>query len=266
MKKLAKKNVESYKWGNNCDGWKYVDRKDLSFILERIPVNCFESAHFHKNAMQFFFVQKGQAKILANHKEYILNPQEGLEIENYTVHSVHNCGEEDLEIILISTPKAHGDRINVSYTLRNAKVDDCAQLTELASISKAYWGYPNEWLELWKKDLFITAKTLKDSVSVLAEQNGVIIGFWCREAIQTEKVTGGSLFIHPKYMGQGLAKNLWRALSLELKEKKISSFLIEADPNAVPFYLSIGAVQVGEEYSKVIKERKIPILKLNLEL
>ncbi|WP_186644202.1 GNAT family N-acetyltransferase [Fluviispira vulneris] len=265
MKILSKRIVENYKWGNNCDGWKFIDRKDLAIILEKIPVNCSEKAHFHKNATQFFIIQTGKAKIIANHKEYILNPQEGLEIESFTLHSVQNYGDTDLEFILISSPKAHGDRIDVSYRLRNATLEDISQLTELAFLSKAYWGYPKEWLDLWQNDLIISEEFLKNSVSVLAELNGKIIGFWCREAIQTDRITNGSLFIHPEFMGQGLAKNLWRALSVELKEKGINSFLLEADPNAIPFYLSIGAVQVGEVYSKIIKERKIPILHLYLE-
>ncbi|KAB8033706.1 GNAT family N-acetyltransferase [Fluviispira multicolorata] len=181
------------------------------------------------------------------------------------VHSIHNFANTDLEFLLISTPKAHGDRINVDYKIRLAKEEDSDKLTELAFLSKKSWGYPLEWMDLWKKDLIINAEIINSSVTLIAELNNQIIGFWCRKKVQSEEVSDGYLFIHPDYMKLGIAKNLWQALLYELSESKISSFVIAADPNAVPFYLSLGGTQIGEKESDVISGRIIPIFRFILK-
>ncbi|WP_230960410.1 hypothetical protein [Burkholderia pseudomultivorans] len=42
------------------------------------------------------------------------------------------------------------------FTVRAACASDAGQLTTLARLSKAYWGYPREWLDLWEADLTVT--------------------------------------------------------------------------------------------------------------
>ena len=37
---------------------------------------------------------------------------------------------------------------NDDYLIRKAKPDDAEELTALAILSKAHWGYPKEWLDL----------------------------------------------------------------------------------------------------------------------
>jgi len=38
--------------------------------------------------------------------------------------------------------------------------------------------------------------------------------------------------------------------------------VIEADPNAVPFYLTLGAEKIGEKESSVVPGRFFPILRI----
>ncbi|CAB3770918.1 hypothetical protein LMG29660_06760 [Burkholderia puraquae] len=39
------------------------------------------------------------------------------------------------------------------FIVRAARTEDADALTQLARISKAHWGYPKDWLELWQSDL-----------------------------------------------------------------------------------------------------------------
>ena len=96
------------------------------------------------------------------------------------------------------------------------------------------------------------------------EHHGKIVGFWCRSLIESQEATPGYLFIHPEHMRKGIARRLWQVVKKEAMDKGINSFTIEADPNAVPFYLDLGAQKAGEIESKVIPGRKIPLLKFIL--
>ncbi len=40
--------------------------------------------------------------------------------------------------------------------------------------------------------------------------------------------------------------------------------MIEADPNAVPFYLTLGAEKIGEKESSVVPGRFFPILRITV--
>ena len=63
-------------------------------------------------------------------------------------------------------------------------------------------------------------------------------------------------------MGKGVARALWSEVKKEAEARGIKRFVIEADPNAVPFYLSLGAEKIGEKESTLIPGRFFPIILL----
>ncbi len=152
----------------------------------------------------------------------------------------------------------------LNYTIRSGLPTDSEKLTELAFRSKASWGYPKEWIEKWRNELTVTPEMLEKGVVFVAEYDAQIIGFWCRQAIQTDNITQGFLFIDPDYFGHGIASNLWQHMKAALIKKGITHFTLEADPNAAPFYKSIGGVKIGDKDSLVVDNRKIPIMKFKL--
>lgn len=146
--------------------------------------------------------------------------------------------------------------------IRACRPSDAAALTALAWLSKARWGYPDEWLALWRADLAITPETIEDSIGCVAEIDARIIGFWIRAAIDADEPTRGWLFVHPDYWRRGVARALWSELRKAAAARGIAHFVIEADPNAVPFYRSIGAMEIGRKESTVIPGRFLPILRI----
>ncbi|WP_117148757.1 GNAT family N-acetyltransferase, partial [Klebsiella pneumoniae] len=66
----------------------------------------------------------------------------------------------------------------------------------------------------------------------------------------------------PDHMGKGVARALWSEVKKEAEARGIKRFVIEADPNAVPFYLSLGAEKIGEKESTLIPGRFFPIILL----
>ena len=155
-----------------------------------------------------------------------------------------------------------GREMQHQFVIRAAHPSDADELTKLAFLSKAHWGYPKDWLDLWQDDLTITPEAIEGAIAYVAELEGKIIGFWARASLDSDQITSGWLFVHPDHMGQGIARALWSALREEASARGIQSFVIEADPNAVPFYLSLGAEKIGERESTVIPGRFIPILRI----
>ena len=53
--------------------------------------------------------------------------------------------------------------MHMLFTVRAARGADSDELTQLARLSKAHWGYPKEWLDLWQSDLTISPETIEGS-------------------------------------------------------------------------------------------------------
>lgn len=111
--KISKANAEHYLWKNICDGWHLVQRDDLSIISEKMPAGTAEDIHYHEKSRQFFYILSGTAPMLMDNETIILRSGEGIEVRPGSTHQLRNDSEGDIEFIVISAPKSHGDRINV---------------------------------------------------------------------------------------------------------------------------------------------------------
>jgi mannose-6-phosphate isomerase-like protein (cupin superfamily) len=111
--KVSKKSAEHYKWGENCDGWHLVKREELSIIHEKMPPGTSEVRHYHQKARQFFFVLSGVATMEMDGTRIVLHAHVGIEVPPNTPHQMMNQSDEDVEFLVISHPKSHGDRVIV---------------------------------------------------------------------------------------------------------------------------------------------------------
>jgi len=106
-------NAEHYQWGTVCDGWRLVERSDLSVIQERIPPSAGEITHYHERARQLFFVLGGELQIQLGEQLFRLSPGDSLEVPPGTRHRVRNEGHEQATFLVVSAPTTRGDRVNV---------------------------------------------------------------------------------------------------------------------------------------------------------
>ena len=113
MNKSSTSNAEHYKWGENCDGWHLLKRDDVSVIQELVPPGQAEVNHLHNVSRQFFYILAGTGTMRVGEKTITLSSGEGLEIPPGTAHQFRNDSREDVSFLVISTPKSHGDRINL---------------------------------------------------------------------------------------------------------------------------------------------------------
>jgi mannose-6-phosphate isomerase-like protein (cupin superfamily) len=99
-----------YTWGAGCDGWRLVDRDDLSVIEERVPPGGCEAWHVHDRARQFFYVLSGRAEMRAAVGTVQLGSGVGVEVPPGLAHQFANVGETDVVFLVTSTPTTRGDR------------------------------------------------------------------------------------------------------------------------------------------------------------
>jgi mannose-6-phosphate isomerase-like protein (cupin superfamily) len=105
--------AEHYVWGGVCDGWRLLDRPDLSVIEERIPPGKGEVRHLHTIARQLFFVLAGRLTIETADGIHTLAEGDALEIAPGNPHLVRNASEADVRFLVISAPATRGDRTNL---------------------------------------------------------------------------------------------------------------------------------------------------------
>lgn len=111
--RVSTENAEHYLWGENCDGWRLLQRDDLRIIQERVPAGAAEVWHYHERARQFFYVLDGEGVMAFDDHEIALHKGQGVEIEPMTRHQFKNSSNVDVHFLVISAPSTRGDRVNV---------------------------------------------------------------------------------------------------------------------------------------------------------
>ncbi len=89
-------NAEHYNWRQNCDGWHFLKRDDLSIIKERVPPGGMEIAHFHKVSRQFFYILSGQTEIEMEVVKNALSAGQGIEVPPGITHKFKNVSNNDV--------------------------------------------------------------------------------------------------------------------------------------------------------------------------
>jgi mannose-6-phosphate isomerase-like protein (cupin superfamily) len=113
MKPASISDAEQYAWGAHSDGWHLLKQDDLSIIQERMPAGGRESMHYHERSRQFFYVLQGEGTMVLKDRQLILQAGQGLEIAPLTHHRFENNSETEVNFLVISAPKSHGDRVNM---------------------------------------------------------------------------------------------------------------------------------------------------------
>jgi mannose-6-phosphate isomerase-like protein (cupin superfamily) len=118
MNIISINNAEHYHWGGDCDGWHLLKGDDLSVIQERMPPGRFELKHLHRKARQFFYILSGEATMVVGDEAVKLTANQAIEIAPGAAHQFRNDSNEDVVFLVISAPKSHGDRENLSDDIR----------------------------------------------------------------------------------------------------------------------------------------------------
>jgi ribosomal protein S18 acetylase RimI-like enzyme len=130
--------------------------------------------------------------------------------------------------------------------IRRALPDEATSLTEIARAAKRHWGYPDEWMKLWREALTVTPTYVSAHEVFLGEVGSEIIGFYALvQAARSWELD--HLWVRPAFIGRGFGRLLFTHAVERLQAVSPGAALdIESDPHAEPFYLHMGARRVGE--------------------
>jgi mannose-6-phosphate isomerase-like protein (cupin superfamily) len=108
---VERATAEHYTWGKVSEGWRFLNRPDLSVIQERVPPGAGEVRHRHLKARQFFYVLTGAATLEFDDGDVDFGPGQGVEVAPGLRHRFINRSDQDVVFLTISAPTTTGDRI-----------------------------------------------------------------------------------------------------------------------------------------------------------
>jgi GNAT superfamily N-acetyltransferase len=137
--------------------------------------------------------------------------------------------------------------------IRKAALSEATALSSLAMEAKAHWGYSKQTLEGWERELEISPSDIASKPTYVGEIDESPVGFYSL-APSGSTWELDNLWVVPRLMNQGLGRELLsHALELAFRGGA-SSVVVDADPNAEPFYLSCGAVRFGQVAAPIAGE------------
>ena len=134
------------------------------------------------------------------------------------------------------------------------------KLTEISFVSKKYWNYSDEWMEIWKDDLTITENFITNNyVYHLENDANEIVGFYAFVKFDNY-IELDSLFVSPEYIGKGFGNLLITDFLSKVREIDFNYKKLKAEPFAEIFYKKYGFETVELQLSSKIENRYLPIM------
>lgn len=136
-------------------------------------------------------------------------------------------------------------------------------LTDITIDSKAFWGYSQNQIEIWKDDLTISENYInKNEVYKLILENE-IIGYYSILKINESVFKLDNLFLYQKYIGKGYGNILMKHFLEKIKFLEGKEIILDSEPNAEEFYTKFG-FKTYAKLESTIKNRFLPQMKLIL--
>ena len=134
------------------------------------------------------------------------------------------------------------------------------KLTEISFVSKKYWNYSDEWMEIWKDDLTIIENFITNNyVYHLENDVNEIVGFYAFVKFDNY-IELDSLFVSPEYIGKGFGNLLMTDFLSKVREIDFNHKKLKAEPFAEIFYKKYGFETVELQLSSKIENRYLPIM------
>ncbi|WP_191094270.1 GNAT family N-acetyltransferase [Nocardia colli] len=150
----------------------------------------------------------------------------------------------------------------MAIVIRPGRPDEATLLSGLALRSKGFWGYSEQLLDLFRSELTLTPDEVAVRRTAVAELGGAIVGFVTIEGTGPAGELG-MLFVAPEAIGTGVGTALFRHAIETARRAGFDRLLIEADPNAEPFYRAMGASRIGTVDSGSIPGRELPLMEVH---
>ncbi len=133
-------------------------------------------------------------------------------------------------------------------------------MTRIAHAAKRYWGYPENYIRLWKNELTLTPEFIARTPVFSARCDADIVGLCALEGDGSyPELT--HLWVSPGCIGNGVGKALLRHALRTARENGALGLEVASDPHAEGFYRKLGARRIGVVPSRP-EGRKLPLLRI----
>jgi GNAT superfamily N-acetyltransferase len=146
--------------------------------------------------------------------------------------------------------------------IRRAEPTEHETLSAVAHAAKRYWGYPEEWIELWRAELTFTPSSIEERDTYCAILDHKVVGVYAIR-VRGEASELEHFWVLPGFMGKGVGRKLFEHAVGTARERGAKNMRIESDPNAADFYRKLGAHQVGEVPGRP-EGRLLPLMVIHL--
>jgi ribosomal protein S18 acetylase RimI-like enzyme len=146
--------------------------------------------------------------------------------------------------------------------VRAATSDDAEALSTLAFAAKSHWGYPPDWMDLWRAELTIRPEYLREHTTFVAAEDGVPVGMCVFEKHGEGECSLEHVWIAPDRHGRGVGRTLVTLALREAATAHMTRMRVVSDPHAEGFYAHLGASRLGDVPSPMpgAPDRTLPVL------
>lgn len=219
---ISRQTARQSTWNDVCQAFHLVERSDLSVVHEHMPSGTAGEPHAHERSRQFFYVLSGTGTMMLGQRAVPVPAGSGIEVPPRTRHHMRNDGQDDLEMLVVSTPKVTGtphvrkralarDRggLVVGSHLRHTRPGDLPTVVafEEALDTSQFLGRGGmEWHTAALGDPDVDHWVLVDRLDrVIAF--GILVGLQQGEVVEIRRMV-----VAPEGRGQGLGRLLLRQL------------------------------------------------------
>jgi GNAT superfamily N-acetyltransferase len=157
--------------------------------------------------------------------------------------------------------------------IRLAHKTEDGVLSDISLLSKSYWNYSQEHMEIFQKELKISDKYITNNKVWVYVIENKIAAYCSIKYLKEDKVYPictlqkgfwlDHMFVLPEYIKRGIGRSLFNTIIDFMKSNKIDSIQILADPHSKIFYEKMGCTYISE-YPSSIKGRTTPYLTFKL--
>lgn len=144
--------------------------------------------------------------------------------------------------------------------LRKARPDESAELSAVAMIAKASWGYDAAFMARVAPEMAVTEEMFSDSRIVVAQDGPEIVGYYRLRLRGSDEAYLHDLFVVPAAVGIGIGRLLFEAAVADARAQGARALVFESDPNAEAFYVHLGAARTGRNQSLSDPKRLLPVM------
>ncbi len=136
-------------------------------------------------------------------------------------------------------------------TYTDAIPRDSALLSRTSFASKRSWGYPEEWMSLWKTDLEVTEDYISKNKVVKVFDAEVFIGFFAIIHEEENTATIDHFWLVPQKLKQNYGREIFKYIMEYASSRDYERLSLVAEPNAKGFYEKMNGTIIGQFESKI---------------